>query len=173
MQHDRTVKRLHLLRHLKSSWSDPSLADHERPLAPRGSKAGKRLARWLGEAGVRPQLVVCSSAARAQATLELVRESLGDPDVVVEDGLYLASGEALLKRLRTLPEHVTEVLLVGHNPGVEDAASLLAAPGTLRDAAAEGLPTGAFVTLEGSGSWEVLQPGTMRLVGLVLPRSLG
>ena len=74
------MKRLWLLRHAKSSWDDPGLADHDRPLAPRGRKAGKRMRRWAAEHDVRPDLVLCSTAVRAQATLELVAPALGAPD---------------------------------------------------------------------------------------------
>ena len=93
MWHTRSVaKRIHLLRRAKSSWDDPDLADHERPLAPRGRKAAKRMARHLEEAGVRPDLVLCSSSTRTRQTLERVAPALPDGvPVELEDGLYAAS----------------------------------------------------------------------------------
>jgi len=80
------VKRLYLLRHAKSSWSDPSLADEERPLAPRGRKAAKKMAKELRRREIRPKLVLCSSSRRTQETLELIGSSLGDPTIEVEEG---------------------------------------------------------------------------------------
>ena len=94
------MRRLYLLRHAKSAWDDPALRDRDRPLAPRGRKAAKRVARWANKHGVRPQLVVCSSAVRAQQTLQLVLPGLGEPDVLVEVTLYAAGAETLLTRIR-------------------------------------------------------------------------
>ena len=113
---------IYLLRHAKSSWADPSLPDRERPLAPRGRRDAKRIASHLREGRVEPELVLCSSAARASQTLELVRRALGAATVRLEDGLYAASAEELLERLRTVPEDVASVLLIGHNPGLQDVA---------------------------------------------------
>src|SRR5262249_36106576 len=82
------VKRLFLLRHAKSAWDDPALRDRDRPLAPRGRKAAKRIARWTRKHDVRPQLVVCSSAVRARQTLQRMLPGLGEPEVWVEVTLY-------------------------------------------------------------------------------------
>ena len=165
------MKRLHLLRHAKSSWDDSALDDHARPLAPRGRKAAARMAAWLGEHGVRPQLVLCSSAVRARQTLERVLPALGDPEVVYEDGLYHVPADQLLERLRALPGRVGEAMLVGHNPGLQELALELAAPGPLRDRLAGKLPTGALVTLEaGAERWEEL--AAARVVAFVAPREL-
>ena len=112
------VKRLWLLRHAKSSWEEPGLADHDRPLAPRGRKASKRIARWVSANGVQPELVLCSTAIRARATLDLISGALGSPVVRFEDGIYHATAEGLLERLRTVPDDVGDVLVVGHNPGL-------------------------------------------------------
>ena len=78
------MKTLWLLRHAKSSWDDPGVADHDRPLAPRGRKAAKRMRRWASEHRVQPELVLCSSAVRARATLDLVLPALRSPQVEVE-----------------------------------------------------------------------------------------
>ena len=90
------MKRLWLLRHLKSSWDEPGLADHDRPLAPRGRKAGKRIRQWAADHDVRPDLVLCSTAVRARATLDLVAPALGSPVVEIEAGLYHAWADDLL-----------------------------------------------------------------------------
>jgi phosphohistidine phosphatase len=137
------VKRLFLLRHAKSAWDDPALRDRDRPLAPRGRKAAKRLARWAKTHEVSPQLVVCSSAVRARQTVQRMLPSLGDPEVWVEVTLYAAGAETLLARVHALPEEVDEVMLVGHNPGLRELLLLLAAPGKLRERAVVNVPTGS------------------------------
>jgi len=161
------TRRLYLLRHAKSSRDDPRLDDHERPLAPRGRRAALATARWIEESGVRPDLVLCSSAARARATLDRVLPALGDPRVLVERGLYHASANGLLGRVRALPDEAAAVMLVGHNPGLHELACLLAPPGPAT------FPTGALATLEaGVASWSALAGGSATLTALVRPRTL-
>jgi phosphohistidine phosphatase len=167
------VRRLHLLRHAKSSWDDPTLEDHDRPLAPRGRRAATRIANWAEEHDVRPELVLTSSAVRARATLDRVLPGLGEPDVRVEDELYAASAEKLLQRVRALPAEVEEAMLVGHNPGLGHFLLLLAAPGELRERAEAKMPTGALATLEADvARWSELAPGQAQLVSFVVPREL-
>jgi phosphohistidine phosphatase len=167
------VRRLHLLRHAKSSWDDHTLRDRDRPLAPRGRRATTRIARWARKHDVRPQLVISSSAVRAQETLRGVLPGLGGPEVWTEVALYAASAETLLERVRALPDEAMEAMLVGHNPGLADLVLLLAEPGELRDRAAAKVPTGALATLEADiASWSELEPGNARLAEFVIPREL-
>jgi phosphohistidine phosphatase len=120
----------YLLRHAKSSWDEPELLDRERPLAKRGRKAVALLREHFQEAKVAPDLVLCSSAVRAMQTLEGVRQGLPPGTrVEIEAGLYAAGAASLLGRLRRLPEEVGSVMLVGHNPGIEDLAAELAGGG--------------------------------------------
>jgi phosphohistidine phosphatase len=165
-------RRIHLLRHAKSSWDDEALSDHERPLAPRGVKAAARLARWLRESDVRPELVLCSGAVRTQETLARVEAALGSPRVVVADSLYAASADTLADRLRRVPAPVREVMLVGHNPGLADLCLFLARPSAERDRVGDKLPTGALVTLETTSAWADLGPECAAIARLVLPREL-
>jgi len=167
------VKRLFLLRHAKSAWNDPTLRDRDRPLAPRGRKAAKRVGRWARRHDVRPQLVVCSSAVRARQTLERVLPGLGEPAVWIEVTLYAAAADTLLARVRALPEEVDEAMLVGHNPGLMELALLLAAPGPKRKRARSNVPTGALVELEiEAGRWADVEPGEARMTRFVVPRDL-
>jgi phosphohistidine phosphatase len=167
------VKRLFLLRHAKSAWDDPALRDRDRPLAPRGRKAAKRVARWAKKHGVRPQLVVCSSAVRAQQTLQRLLPGLGEPEVWVEVTLYAAGAETLLARIRALPDEAGEAMLIGHNPGLMEVLLLLAAPGELRERAAVNVPTGALAELEADVErWADVAPGEARLTEFVVPREL-
>jgi phosphohistidine phosphatase len=173
VRHCLEVRRLHLLRHAKSSWDDGSLRDRDRPLAPRGHEATKRLARWARKHEVRPQLVVASTAVRARQTLQGVLPGLGEPEVWTEVALYAASAETLLARARALPNVAEEAMLVGHNPGIADLLLLLAQPGKLRERAEAKVPTGALATLEADiESWSELEPGGAQLVSFVVPREL-
>ena len=167
------MKRLFLLRHAKSAWDDPTLLDRDRPLAPRGRKAAKRVARWAKRHRVRPQLVVCSSAARARQTLQRVLPGLGEPAVWFEVTLYAAAVDTLLDRVRALPDEVDDAMLVGHNPGLMELLLLLAAPGPLRERACTNVPTGALAELELEVErWADVSPGEARLREFVLPREL-
>lgn len=162
-----------MLRHAKSSWDDEALRDRDRPLAPRGRRATKRIAKWAGEHDVRPQLVVSSSAVRARETLQRVLPGLGKPEVWIEVALYAASGETLLERIQALPEEADTAMLVGHNPGIADLLLLLAAPGDLRERAEAKVPTGALATLDADVErWVDLKPGGARVVSFVVPREL-
>jgi phosphohistidine phosphatase len=166
------TKRIHLLRHAKSSWDDPELGDHERPLAPRGMKAAARMAHWIEANGVRPELVLCSSALRACETLAKVEAALGSPRVVMADSLYAASADELVLRLGRVADGVREVLLVGHNPGLADLCQLLAKPSSERARLAQKLPTGALVTLETESGWADLEPECATIAHVALPREL-
>jgi phosphohistidine phosphatase len=166
-------RRLHLLRHAKSSWDEPGLDDHERPLTPRGQRAAARLAVWIGEHGPRPQLVLCSTAVRARQTLDLVADALGEPPVELEEALYHASAGELAARVRRLDDGLLDVLVVGHNPGLHDVALMLAAPSPERDEIVAKLPTGALVAIELDVPWaRVAGEGPGRIVSLVVPRRL-
>jgi phosphohistidine phosphatase len=168
------MQTIYLLRHAKSSWADPTLADHERPLAKRGRRDGKRIAKHLHRAGIEPSLVLCSSAVRARDTLDLVRPALGDATVDIEDELYAASAERLLERLRDLPDDVDSVMLVGHNPGVQDLALVLASSGAERPRLEAKFPTAALATLSvAKPSWRELAAGDAELTAFVIPKQFG
>lgn len=164
------MRRLYLLRHAKSSWEDARLDDRDRPLAPRGRRAAKQLAAYARRERIRPQLVLCSPARRTRETLEEILPALGrKAEVSFEDELYMADAGDLLARLRGIPDDVESVLLVGHNPGIQELLSLLAgheAEGRVGDK----VPTGALATLEHDGSWHTLRHAG--LVDYVVPREL-
>jgi phosphohistidine phosphatase len=166
------MTRLLLLRHAKSSWDDPSLADRDRPLAPRGHRAAERMAEHLRSSGPGVDLVLCSPALRTTETLEHVGRAFGDAEMVVEDGLYGATDEDLLDRLRRVSEDVEGVALIGHNPGVQDLANGLAGGGEDLDRMRRKFPTGALAVLEFEGSWAGLREGAGRLVAFVTPKDL-
>lgn len=170
------LKRLHLLRHAKSSWDAPDLDDHDRPLADRGRRVAPLIADYLTGAGLRPDLVLCSTAARARQTFDALAPALDGVPVQYERAVYVFDGDSLVGRLRTLPDSVVEVLVVGHNPALEETAIALADPrtsGGLLDRLHDKFPTGAYAVLETSAAWADLAPNCATLVGFVRPKDLG
>jgi phosphohistidine phosphatase len=167
------MKRLYLLRHAKSSWKDVSLADHDRPLAPRGGRASKSMARHLRDRGIEPDLVLCSTARRARETLDRIAPALGTTAIEIEPGLYGASAHGLLGRLHDVPDEIESVMLIGHNPAMEELAIDLARPSAAASDLAAKFPTGALAVLTFTAStWRELGDGTAELVELVKPRDL-
>jgi phosphohistidine phosphatase len=166
------VKRLFLLRHAKSSWDDPGLDDHERPLAPRGRRASKLIAEHLRRERIAPSLVLCSSARRTRETLKRVASALDEADVSIEDGLYQASRESLLRRLREVPDDVKTVMLIGHQPAIQALALDLAGDGAELARVRAKFPTAALATLLFAGDWSDLGPGVAELVAYVTPKEL-
>jgi phosphohistidine phosphatase len=116
------MKSLHLLRHAKSDWSDATLDDFGRPLSRRGKRARKLIAGYV--TGWEIDLVVCSPAARARATAEPLLGVLRCP-IAYDESLYGADTDRLLALTRRLPEPISSVMLVGHNPSIEEFTALL------------------------------------------------
>ena len=170
------TRELLLLRHAKSAWDDPSLADHDRDLAPRGVKAAKRIGRELVARGLVPDLVLCSTACRARRTLELVLQAFATRPAVRElRSLYLAPPSRLLEIIHRQAGMVGRLMLVGHDPGLHALAQRLAgmgAPEALESLAAK-FPTGACARLGFvAASWADLAPGSGRLLDFIRPRDL-
>lgn len=169
------TKTLYLLRHAKSDWSDGRLADHDRPLAPRGERDTSRMGSFIAQIRPRPSLVLCSSAKRARQTWTEIAAALDEPiELHVEEDLYGASDIDLLARVGRLPESVDSAVLVGHNPGMQDLAIELAGGGD-EDAMrrlAEKFPTCALASLTVEGAWKDVVPGSCRLKLLVTPKQL-
>jgi phosphohistidine phosphatase len=167
------VKRLHILRHAKSSWKDTSLADHDRPLAGRGRQAATAMGEYLSAREIEPDVVLCSTAARARETLARIEPALGRSDIRAERALYGASADDLIASLRQLPAGSESVLVIGHNPGLQDLALALARPSAEREALAVKFPTAALATLElRIDDWSELGPGSAELLAFVRPRDL-
>lgn len=163
------MKRLFLLRHAKSSWDDAGLADRDRPLAPRGRRATTLMARHLRDEKISPALVLCSPARRTRETLEGVGPS---GEVRIEDDLYGASQTALLERLRQVQDTTESVMLIGHNPAVQELALGLAGAGDRRADMERKFPTCALATLAVPEHWGELGPGSAELVAFVTPKEL-
>jgi len=174
-----------LFRHAKSAW--PDVPDHDRPLARRGVRAAPVMGRWLREAGLLPGLVLCSTARRARETWQFAQAGLAaTPPVSYDARIYAAAAADLLAVLREVPPATGTVLLIGHNPAIEELALLLAAapgaaagpgPGGSRPGDLERMrskfPTAAIAVLGFAGTWPVLAPGRPRLNAFVTPRDVG
>ncbi|MCR9218741.1 MAG: histidine phosphatase family protein [Alphaproteobacteria bacterium] len=170
---------LFLLRHAKSSWSDAGMADFDRPLASRGVKAAPKIGSYMAEAGFAPDLILCSSAQRARETLALVLPFLKEePTIRITRAIYEADGEEdLLAVLAELaPDESARVMLIGHNPAMQDLAVALAGAGAPDDRAAlaQKYPTAglAVLTFDGADGWAGLAPGAGLLTHFVRPREL-
>jgi phosphohistidine phosphatase len=120
------MKTLLLLRHAKSSWSDESLADHDRPLNERGKRDAPRMGRLLKARQLVPDIVVCSTAKRARKTAKRVLEASGyDVGLELREELYHAPPSVYLETLQELEDQHQCAMLVGHNPGMEDLLALV------------------------------------------------
>jgi phosphohistidine phosphatase len=173
------MKTLYLLRHGKSAWNDPSLADHDRPLAPRGARAAKLIGRELRKEGFRADCILCSTARRAIDTLEIVTAQLDggalEMPVHQERELYLTGERTLLERLRRLPDKVGTAMLVGHNPDLHYLAQELAGSGDKEDLKSleAKFPTAALAVLKFPvESWSDIGPRAGRLTRFLIPKKL-
>lgn len=167
---------LSLLRHAKSSWSRPGLADRDRPLAPRGEAAALLMGRTMAKHGLDPQLVLCSSARRARDTIALVLPELRtEPRVAYEDALYHASAAEMLQMLHDVGASVGSLLMVGHNPELHGFALDLIGSGSkrLRERLMLKLPTAGFIVITfQAGDWEDITVNSGRLTLFLTPRDV-
>jgi phosphohistidine phosphatase len=164
-----------LLRHAKSAWPN-GIADHRRPLAGRGRKAAPAMGAFMVRQGLIPDIVLVSTARRAQETWELVAETLPQK-IATHDavGIYEVAATAMIEVIRKVEPTVEKLLLVGHNPGMAELALLLAGGGDT--VALERLkakfPTAGLAVLDFTiEQWSEIAPGTGRLVQFVTPRML-
>jgi len=115
-----------LLRHAKSSWKHPDLGDHDRPLNKRGKGDAPLMGRLLKREDLVPDIIISSTSLRARATAEAVaKASSFDGEIVLNKSLYAAGPEAYLGVIHALSDEYVRVLIVGHNPGLEELVELL------------------------------------------------
>src|SRR6478752_2548433 len=164
------MKRLFLLRHAKAQPADGSTEDFDRTLLLSGMQDASAMARYLRKGDHRLDLILCSASAGTTQTAELVLHEL-ETQVEYRDNLYLADASKLLAAVRGAPAAVTNLMLVGHNPGMENAATLLAREPVRRkerarhDALEEKFPTCALAILDFDvGRWRDVAAGTGKLV---------
>lgn len=162
------MKTLLLLRHAKSSWKEEGLADHDRPLNKRGKRDAPRMGKLLRKEGLIPDVIVTSTAKRARKTARMVAESSGySGKIVKSETLYQAGSERFSMVLSALPEEVERVMLVGHNPDLEEFLETLIGE-------SRGMPTAALAEIRlNIDSWKKLKPESAgRLINMWSPREL-
>ena len=169
------MRRLILFRHAKAEPPD-GLSDHERGLVESGRAAAAAMGRWLAANGLRPDVALCSTAARARATWELASEAFEDaPEVRFEGGIYGASPETLLALTRRAGGDAGTLIIVGHNPGLGQFVEMLATKDA-RDGSKEqleALPTAGVAVLDlPAGEWSATAFGEARLARAMAPKIL-
>lgn len=167
---------LSLLRHAKSSWKNPALADIDRPLATRGENDAPLMGRAMAEHGIDPELVLCSGARRTRDTLDLLLPELRvEPKVVYDDALYHASPETMLQMLHAVHPGMDRVMLVGHNPEIQAFALDLvgAGPKHFRDRLRAKYPTAGLAVINfAAGLWKSVDVNSGTLNLFLVPRDL-
>ncbi len=157
-----TGRTLYVLRHAKSDWSDPALADRERPLADKGRRQVGRLVKHAANLPV--ELVVSSPAVRARQTVDPLRDVIGC-ELREDSRLYSGSQDELLQVVRELPDGCSTAMVVGHMPGLASLVERLT--GDFLD-----FPTGGLATVTLPGAWSAAGESEGRMAELVSPRDL-
>lgn len=171
-----TMKKLYLLRHAKSSWEASDVPDHDRPLAARGERAALLMGRYMAQERLVPDLILCSTALRSVQTRELAAEQWPvSPPTEFDRSLYLNGKRAILQRLAKVGDEVGSVLVIGHNPDLQDLTLALSSPGngTLRLQAQAKFPSGALAVLHlPIHHWSEVLHTHGSLVDLAMPKEL-
>ena len=165
---------LYLMRHAKSDWHSAAQADFDRPLNQRGANDAVRIGQWLAAQDLRPQLLLASPAQRARQTVLAVADKLDlkESDIVFDKDLYLADRATLLNILRMIPDTMGSVLLVAHNPGLDELVEWLASEPPPLSESGKLMTTAAIAMFELPGNWINLQRGAATLQHLLRPREL-
>jgi phosphohistidine phosphatase len=169
------MHQLLLLRHAKSSWDDPKLADRDRPLSKRGRRSASAMRKAMQDLGLTPDLVLVSPSCRTQETLAALEPWDDTPLVEQVETLYLASAPQLLAVLHDVNETVRSVMLIGHNPGMHELGVLLTGASAADEAARRliaGFPTAALAEFSIATQWQQLGAAGSRLVRFLRPRDL-
>ncbi|WP_231603256.1 SixA phosphatase family protein [Neorhodopirellula pilleata] len=164
------------MRHAKSDWSRDGLSDHDRPLNDRGRRDAPEIAQWIDENGLRPDLILCSSAVRTRQTAELMLEQWGEQTpIFVSKRLYLATPQQIFNVVREdsiLPDEDSlkiprTVLLLAHNPGISEAVGWLT-----RQMIA--MPTAALAVMNRDlADWTIpIEPDQMKCLAIIKPKEL-
>ena len=169
------MRRLLLARHAKSSWDDPTLSDHDRPLNKRGRRAAPLVAAALAERGFAPDTVLSSTSCRTRETWDLMAPLLGgDPHVEYLSELYLASPRSVLSAIASAPPAARTLMVLGHNPFTHALAAYLGRTGDQdrRDRVIRAFPTGAVAVIELAGAdWRDAEVGG-ELLDYLVPKRL-
>jgi phosphohistidine phosphatase len=170
------MRRLMLLRHAKSDWSEPRPRDHERVLAARGRTAAPKIGTYMARHALVPDLAICSTATRARETWDLVAAAFDhDIEIAYDPRLYEVAASTLLAVIKETARSVHSLIVIGHNPGLRDLAEHLMAAGDVdvRQQLLEKFPTAALAVIDfPTDDWSKLHPRAGRLDRFVYPRML-
>ena len=172
------MKRLYLLRHAKAVPADPQAEDHARELTVRGMHDASAVARYIRKNGFTPQLVMASTSARTRQTADLVLREI-EARAEYREALYLADPEKILGLIQAAPPSISDLMVIGHNPGLEELATRLAREPVRskerarRDVLEEKFPTAALAVLDFDiTKWRDIIPGEGKLADFVRPKDL-
>ncbi|MSO66007.1 MAG: histidine phosphatase family protein [Alphaproteobacteria bacterium] len=171
------VKTILLLRHAKAVPAETVAIDRDRALIDRGVRDCATVGKFLQREELHPDVVLCSSARRTRQTLDGVSAAAdwsGRAAIEVRDDLYLASADDIIEALRRQSATINSILVIGHSPGIEEAALRLAAPKPSPQMAAlrEKFPPCALAVLELDNGWGNIADGSLRLKSFVTPRAI-
>lgn len=170
------MRRISLFRHAKSDWSAPGKSDIERPLNLRGQKAAPLMGAFMKEHGIRPDVILCSTAARTRATLDLVVGNFTPrPEIIYNERLYMADARTMLDQAVNQSDACSHVMIIAHNPGLHVLALALAEMGQDQDYLdiIGKFPTAALAVLDfDCGKWSDVLPGRGRLAHFMTPKTL-
>jgi phosphohistidine phosphatase len=161
------MKTLFLLRHAKSSWKDKTLADFDRPLNSRGKRATQTLGAFFKKERVNPNLIISSCAVRARETIEAILHSSKTPsELRFDERIYEATAERLFEVVSEIEKAARSVMIVGHNPGLEELLAFLTGESRI-------MPTGALAKITFKDSnWNSIGPRAGTLEWLIKPKEL-
>lgn len=161
------MKRLTLIRHAKSSWKEQGLADFDRPLNDRGKRDAPLMGRRLAARGRVPDLVICSPARRAVATIKRIAREAGFPShrIVEDERVYLAGADELHRIVKEIADSHDDVVLCGHNPGLTEFSNLISSQ------VIDNIPTCGVVSIAFRlDSWMDVVPGSGELLCFDYPK---
>lgn len=165
------LRELLILRHAKSDWKE-DLDDIERPLSEKGKKAANRLGQWLRDQHLTPDYILISPAQRTQQTFKRLKINKDTCPHHIEDALYLATLEELLDTLSHIPKHYERVMIIGHNPGLEQLAQYLEHENHCETCETRLFPTSALAHFILPNDWKHLQAGSGKLAQFIRPKDI-
>jgi phosphohistidine phosphatase len=166
-------RELYILRHAKSDWGSDAKSDFDRPLAKRGKKDAPSMGKWLAKQNLKIDFIVSSPAERAKQTIYAVVKELGisKKEIHYNEKIYMASLETLLQVLEESPKKAKKVMLVGHNPGLDDLLQYLVKDPPLTESG-KLLTTACLAQITLPEDWTQLQRHCGKLVNLTRPRDI-
>jgi len=160
------MKTLYLARHAKSSWKHPDLSDIERPLNKRGKRDAPYIGNLLKEKGVKPDLLISSSAVRARKTAVVIAEKIDytKSKIVIDDKIYESSSTELLNIIKSFDDKYNSVMMFGHNPGFTMLNNYLT------DSYIDNIPTCGIVGIQFNSSWKKINGGSGKAFVFIYPK---